>query len=50
MVACFDLTLLHVNDIHSRIYQTNKRSGACKQNDEGKTLKNVKKNNPALYI
>ena len=37
-MECFDLTLLHVNDIHSRISQTNERSGVCKQKDEGKTL------------
>jgi len=31
--AEFNLHLLHVNDIHSRFEQTNKRSGTCKPDD-----------------
>ena len=31
----FDLTLLHVNDIHSRYEETNKYSGKCKPKDHG---------------
>lgn len=32
--AEFDLTVLHVNDIHVRIEETNKYSGNCKQKDK----------------
>lgn len=33
MVATWDLTLLHVNDIHMRMEETNKYSSNCKQKD-----------------
>lgn len=32
--AAFELTVLHVNDIHVRLEQTNKYSGHCKQQDK----------------
>ncbi len=32
-----DLTVLHVNDIHVRIDETNKWSGTCKQKDKGQS-------------
>ena len=32
----FDLTILHLNDIHARIEQTNKYLGYCKEKDVGK--------------
>ena len=31
-----DLTILHLNDIHARIEQTNKYLGYCKEEDVGK--------------
>ena len=31
-----DLTILHLNDIHARIEQTNKYLGYCKEKDVGK--------------
>ena len=31
----FQLTVLHTNDIHSRIEQTNKYLGVCKKEDVG---------------
>ena len=31
-----DLTILHLNDIHARIEQTNKYLGFCKEKDVGK--------------
>ena len=33
-IACYDLTLLHVNDIHVRIEETSKYSSTCKQDDK----------------
>ena len=44
MVFTWDLTLLHVNDIHVRMDETNKYSSNCKQKDvdagefKGKTV------------
>ena len=34
----YQLTILHTNDIHSRIEQTNKYLGVCKTADQGKIL------------
>ena len=34
--AYFNLTVLHVNDIHARIEQTNKYTGYCEKKDAGK--------------
>ena len=34
----YQLTVLHTNDIHSRIEQTNKYLGVCKTADQGKIL------------
>ena len=34
--ADYELTLLHVNDIHVRFEQINKYAGVCKQEDEDK--------------
>ena len=31
-----DITVLHLNDIHARIEQTNKYLGYCKEKDVGK--------------
>ena len=33
-----DLTVLHLNDIHARIEQTNKYLGFCKEEDVGKSV------------
>ena len=33
-----DLTILHLNDIHARIEQTNKYLGFCKDKDVGKSV------------
>ena len=33
-----DLTILHLNDIHARIEQTNKYLGFCKEEDVGKSV------------
>ena len=33
-----DITVLHLNDIHARIEQTNKYLGYCKEEDVGKSL------------
>lgn len=33
-VSAWDLTLLHVNDIHVRMEETNKYSSTCKQRDK----------------
>ena len=33
-----DLTILHLNDIHARIEQTNKYLGFCKEKDVGKSV------------
>ena len=30
-ISCYDLTLLHVNDIHVRMEETSKYSSTCKQ-------------------
>ena len=29
VIACFDLTILHTNDVHARIEETNKYGGPC---------------------
>ena len=34
--AYFNLTVLHVNDIHARIEQTNKYTGYCEKKDAGR--------------
>ena len=34
----FELTVLHINDIHSRIEQTNERCGVCKLKDQGQFI------------
>ena len=34
-VGSFQLTVLHTNDIHSRIEQTNKYLGVCKKENVG---------------
>jgi 2',3'-cyclic-nucleotide 2'-phosphodiesterase (5'-nucleotidase family) len=34
--AHFNLTVLHVNDIHARIEQTNKYTGYCEKEDAGR--------------
>ena len=34
-VATFELTVLHVNDIHVRIEETNQWSGNCREGDKG---------------
>ena len=31
LISCYDLTLLHVNDIHVRMEETSKYSSTCKQ-------------------
>ena len=31
VISCYELTLLHVNDIHVRLEETNKFSATCKQ-------------------
>ena len=36
MGDAFELTVIHVNDIHSKIEQTNKYCGACLKKDAGK--------------
>ena len=33
-----DITVLHLNDIHARIEQTNKYLGFCKEKDVGKSV------------
>lgn len=33
-VSSYDLTLLHVNDIHVRMEETSKYSSTCKQKDK----------------
>ena len=33
-ISCYDLTLLHVNDIHVRMEETSKYSSTCKQEDK----------------
>ena len=33
-ISCYDLTLLHVNDIHVRMEETSKYSSTCKQADK----------------
>ena len=37
----FELTVLHTNDIHSRIEQTNKFLGVCKKEDVGAFIRNM---------
>ena len=37
----YQLTILHTNDIHSRIEQTDKYLGMCKTKDRGKFLKYI---------
>ena len=37
----FELTVLHTNDIHSRIEQTNKYLGVCKKEDVGAFIRNM---------
>ena len=32
--SCFEMTLLHVNDIHVKIEETNKYSSTCKPADK----------------
>ena len=34
LVASYELTLLHVNDIHVKIEETNKYSSTCKPKDK----------------
>ena len=36
IVKCYDLTLLHVNDIHVKMEETNKYSSVCKPHDKQK--------------
>ena len=33
-LSCFEMTLLHVNDIHVKIEETNKYSSTCKPADK----------------
>lgn len=35
VAECFELTVLHVNDIHVRMEETSEYSGACKEADKG---------------
>ena len=35
-VVCWELRLLHVNDIHSRMEETNKYSSKCREKDKAK--------------
>ena len=37
LAACFEMTLLHVNDIHVKMEETNKYSSTCKPRDRGRT-------------
>ena len=37
-IDAIDLTVLHLNDIHARIEQTNKYLGFCKEEDVGKSV------------
>ena len=41
-VLGFKLTVLHVNDIHVRLEETNKYTGNCKAKDSGKICNNNK--------
>ena len=36
LAACFEMTLLHVNDIHVKMEETNKYSSTCKPRDRGR--------------
>ena len=36
VAACWELSLLHVNDIHSRMEETNKYSSKCTDKDKAK--------------
>ena len=38
LTQTYDLTILHTNDVHTRIEQTNKYGGSCSEDDanEGK--------------
>ena len=40
-VEGFELTVLHTNDIHSRIEQTNTYLGVCKKEDVGAFIRNM---------
>ena len=33
VISCYDLTLLHVNDIHVRMEEINKYSSTCKESE-----------------
>ena len=37
LAAGFEMTLLHVNDIHVKMEETNKYSSTCKPRDRGRT-------------
>ena len=38
-VSTLNITVLHLNDIHARIEQTNKYTGFCTKDDAGKNSK-----------
>ena len=49
---CFEMTLLHVNDIHVKIEETNKYSSTCKARDieAGKCYGGVARLSQACFI
>ena len=41
VLCSFDLTVLHVNDIHVRLRQTDEWGGACKPKDQGQNFLSI---------
>ena len=41
LVSTLNITVLHLNDIHARIEQTNKYTGFCTKDDAGKNSNSI---------